>query len=71
MNYLAVVKRAHRTLTIWYGYFVGGVLVIQASWDQLDDYIPPKWRKIALGVVTAIVIIDKIRRSARDESAAR
>jgi hypothetical protein len=65
---LLTLKTAHKTATIWYSYLIGGVLIIQSSWDQVDDYIPKKWRHIVLGVITALVIVDKIRRSRPDDS---
>lgn len=67
IDYRATIKQAHSTLTIWYGYFMGGVLVLQSSWDQIDDYIPKKWRHLIVGIITALVIADKIRRSVRDK----
>lgn len=63
IDFKATLKSAHRNLTLWYGYFVAGLLTVQASWDQLDDYIPSKWRHLTLGVLTGILIVDKIRRN--------
>jgi hypothetical protein len=63
-NFVATIRKAHSTATIWYSYIIGASIVLQESWESMDDYIPKKWRHLILGVITFLVIADKIRRSA-------
>jgi hypothetical protein len=61
--YAYALNFMHKGLPVYYMYLVGFSLTLQSAVPELSDYIPDKWRRIVLGVATAIVFVDKLRRS--------
>lgn len=60
MTIREALKQAHADIAVWYGYLVGASITLQETWSQMDEYIPKRLRHAVLGLVTVIVIIDKI-----------
>jgi hypothetical protein len=63
MRVWEVIKEAHKHMDMYFSYLVAASVTLQASWDQMDTYIPVKWRHIVIGSATAIVIFDRMRKA--------
>ncbi len=61
-----VLVEAHKHSDMYFSYLVAISVTLQASWDQMDEYVPPKIRHTVIGVATAIVIFDRMRKAVRD-----
>lgn len=64
-RFKAIAWEMHTHLATWYSYLVAVSVTLQASWDQLDDYIPPKARHWVIGAATLIVVADKAYEAAK------
>lgn len=64
MNRLwAVFIEAHKHIDTYFTYVVAASVTLQASWQEMDDYIPPKYRHYVIGGATAIVVFDRMLKS--------
>ena len=60
---MAVLRDAHRTASIWFGYLVAVSIVLKSSDIDLAAYLSPRWQHALLGAASVLMILDKIRRS--------
>lgn len=60
-----VAADVHKNVDIWFSYLVATSVTLQASWSELDEYVPPKFRHWVIGTATCLVVADRIIKSVR------
>jgi hypothetical protein len=60
-----IAIEAHKHIALWYSYLVATSVTLQASWDQLDQFCPPKARHWIIGIATVVAVADRVRQAAQ------
>jgi len=63
MRLWQILKEIHGHLDIYFSYLVATSVTLQASWDEFDAFIEPKYRHAIIGTATAIVVFDRMRKA--------